>query len=82
MNYSELSNTALVLSTGDENQRHRFLRTVPIESDDHRLIAITKLTTSWDGSLRYPLLNTVCVAKSSSNDISRDDRFYRFEDKG
>ena len=30
----------------------RFLSTVPIESDDHKLIAIIKHTTSCDGSLR------------------------------
>ena len=48
----------------------RFLSTVPIESDDHKLIAIIKQTTSCDGSLRYPLLNTICIAKSLSDRLA------------
>src|SRR4028119_130152 len=34
------------------NPLTRFLSTVPIASEDHKLIAITKQTTTWDGSLR------------------------------
>lgn len=47
----------------------RFLRTVVIESDDHRLMAITKHTTSCDGSLRLrsstlSVLPIVCAITS------------------
>ena len=52
MRYLALANIALAWVHCLLKPLTRFFRTVPIESDDHKLMAITKQTTNLDGSLR------------------------------
>ncbi len=78
MRYLALANIALARVHCLLNPLTRFLSTVLIECDDHRLMATTKL----DGSLPRALLHAVCLAQSLGNGIRRNYRFYRFEDKG
>ena len=40
---------------------------------------MTKQTTSWEGSLRYPFFNTLCLTNSLFNRIGRYDSFYGSE---